>query len=164
MHCRCIFHLHTQEWSSIPRKGIDQVEKNCLILLKEWVDSWIFEIDREEQYKDSLKKFKEVVIKHSSKMKKTVPHVMTIVNSLEKSDTYWAKCYKKCSLDMEQATSSPGESMNSSMKRQDKGNMSKKNLQKSSDSMLGHSKYLETKRKAVAAGELNKKKGKTTII
>jgi len=83
MHCRCIFHLHTQEWSSIPRKGIDHVERNCLILPKEWVDSWIFEIGREEHYKDSLKNFKEVVIKHTSQMKKTVPHMMTIVNSLE---------------------------------------------------------------------------------
>ena len=134
-----------------------------MILLKEWVDSWIFEIGREEQYKDSLKKFKEVVTKHTSKMKKTVPHVMTIVNSLENSDSYWAKCYKKDSLDSEQATSSPGESMNGSMKGHDKGNMSKKTLKNSSDSMLSHSKYLEMKRKAVAAGELNKKKGKRTI-
>ena len=43
---RCSFHLFTQEWASLPKSHLNDDQKCVLSLIKEWIDSWIFHIDR----------------------------------------------------------------------------------------------------------------------
>jgi hypothetical protein len=74
--------------------------------------------------------------------------------SMEVSSAKWAYCYKKPKMDLMHCTTSPGVSANSSLKRFDKGNMSKKSLQRSSELQRNHSTALETKREAAASVEL----------
>ena len=127
-------------------------DSRILICLKHWVDSWIFRISKPEQFKDSFNKFRTILL--SKICAKVRVHVEPIIMSMEVSSAKWAYCYKKPVMDLMHCTTSPGESANSSLKRFDKGNMSKKSLQRSSELQRNHSNALESKREAAASLEL----------
>ena len=127
-------------------------DSRILICLKHWVDSWIFSISKPEQFEDSFKKFRTLL--ETKTCEKVRVHVEPIIMSMEVSSAKWGYCYKKPKMDLMHCTTSPGESANASLKRFDKGNMSKKSLQRSSELQRNHSTALENKREAAASVEL----------
>ena len=71
---------------------------------------------------------------------------MTIVERMDCCSTRWARCYKKHLLDLEQSTSSIGESSNSSLKGSvKKGSMAAMKLSKSADTQVKNSNSLEVR-------------------
>ena len=85
--------------------------------MKVWIDSWIKDIEHEYQFTYSFKELE----KYAKNEKKTIgiqtyKRVMTIVERMDCCTAKWARCYKKHLLDLEQSTSSIGESSNSSLK------------------------------------------------
>ena len=85
--------------------------------MKVWIDSWIKSIEHEYQFIHSFHELE----KYAKKDKKvigipTYKRLMTIVERMDCCSTKWARCYKKHLLDLEQSTSSIGESSNSSLK------------------------------------------------
>ena len=149
---RCTFHIFTQEWRSIPRNLLGLEDLRILVCLKNWVNSWIFSLSKPEQFQDSFSKFKTLL--ETKKCEKVRQYVEPIILSMEVSSAKWAYCYKKPKMDLMHCTTSPGESANSSLKRFDKGNMSKKSLQRSSELQRNHSTALQNKREAAASVEL----------
>jgi len=148
--------LFTQEWASIPRSKITAAAKTHLNVLKEWIDTWIFTLEHEYQFLDSLKQFNDN-LESSRKIlgSATLQRVEDIVNIMESISTKWAKCYKKAVMDLEHTTSSIGESMNSSMKKFAKGPMAATNLTTSAATAINHSKHLDEKREQRIAFDLN---------
>ena len=126
-------------------------------IFQDWINTWIFTIEREHQYLDSVRRFK---IKLKDEREALGPNVhdgiKQICSILEENSTKWAKCYKKSVLDIEQCTSSIGESANSSLKRFDKSrSMAQKSLATSASTQIRHSEHLEGKRQSIAATSLN---------
>ncbi|GFH62118.1 hypothetical protein CTEN210_18594 [Chaetoceros tenuissimus] len=151
---RCTFHLFTQEWNSIPRGHLSNESKIILQKLKRWIDTWIFNLDREKHFLVSMEKFKSVL--QSKECDEIRAPVLKIIESLEVSTAKWAKCYKKESFDLGHTTTSPGEASNSSLKRFCKGNMSSQSLSGSARTQRDHSKFIHKKRNYLVAKEIDK--------
>ena len=113
--------------------------------MKHWIDSWVKDIEHEYQFIHSFKELE----KYAKKEKKTIgiqtyKCVMTILERMDCCTSKWARCYKKNLLDLEQSTSSIGESSNSSLKGSvKKGSMAAMKLSKSADATVKNSKSLE---------------------
>mmetsp|Transcript_2524 Transcript_2524/g.2829 ORF Transcript_2524/g.2829 Transcript_2524/m.2829 type:complete len:364 (+) Transcript_2524:2-1093(+) len=162
---RCSFHLFTQEWMSIPRNHLSDEARKHLDFLKRWIDSWITNIDKEYQFLDSLQKFydhikSDHVTKMFSKTRNTANMtvlgiVMKLVKNMEMSSTKWAKCYKTSAMDLEQTTSSIGESANGSLKNFDNGKLASKTIATSAGSQILHSNHLNKKRDDSLAKDMN---------
>ena len=151
---RCTFHLFTQEWNSIPRSHLSKESKLILQKLKKWIDTWIFNLDRENHFLDSMQKFKSVL--KSEECDEIRAPVSKIIESLEVCTAKWAKCYKKKTFDLGHTTTSPGEASNSSLKRFCKGNMSSQSLSVSARTQRDHSVHMAKKRNTLIAKELDR--------
>ena len=116
--------------------------------MKAWIDSWIKEIEHEYQFVYSSKQLETYAKKVKNTLGiKTYKQVMTIVERMDCCTTKWAKCYKKCILDLGQSTSSIGESSNSSLKGSiKKGSMAAMKLAKSADVQIKNLNSLEVRR------------------
>ncbi len=149
---RCVWHLFTQDWSSLPgRSKLTEDGKTLVTSLGRWIGTWIFTLKHEHQFLDSLQKFKDYIPTQKKTLGSSMfREIMKVVGVLEETSTKWALCYKKPVLDREQCTSSIGESANSSLKRFSKS-LHNKSLSNSADSQLKHSQHLQEKRDASAA-------------
>lgn len=154
---RCTWHLFTQEWNSIPRKDLSDDQKNVLKEMKRWIDSWITNVEHEYQFDHSFQSFKS----HLRGCREvlglaTYKRVRKIVDSMECCSTKWAKCFKAQVLDLEQTTSSIGESANASMKRFERtSTMASRKLATSAETQIKHSNHLEDKRMNHIANDMN---------
>ena len=118
--------------------------------------SWISSISHEYQFLDSLAKFKSKLAMVKTVLGTTMyTKVSKIFSSMQCCTTKWAKCYKKSVMDLEHTTTSPGESMNKSMKYYSKRPMAGMNLDKSAKTMLNHSEHFDQKRDNHNAKQLN---------
>ena len=153
---RCVFHIFTQEWLSLPTSKLSDTEKRQLKLIKDWVDSWTFNIELPEQFNDSVERLKSILFGNQNRFFNTTltNKIKTMFDSLAVSESSWARCYKQPTMDLDHSTSSPGESTNASMKGFGTGSMSQKSLKKSSDHMIKHSASLENKRAQSVASNI----------
>ena len=63
-------------------------------MVKKWVESWINDIERPEQFKHSLQLFKANIFINSTLPLPIRNQIRTILDSLENTTYRWAKCYK----------------------------------------------------------------------
>jgi hypothetical protein len=118
-----------------------------LKVLELWIMSWITDISKPYQFRDSFNKFSEFLKVSRSILRHVYPTVDELISSMEQNSSSWALCFKKDVMDLEQHTTSIGESLNSSLKKYKAVPMASLTLTNSAMTCIDHSQTFLTKRK-----------------
>jgi len=144
---RCTFHLFTQVWRGIKFSNLSAEGQTLLKFLEKWVMTWVSTVKKPYQYDDSFKKFKDLLQTKRSVLGGAYMKVDSLISSMENSSSSWALCFKKHIMDLEQHTTSIGESFNASLKKHKTGSMASLTLANSAVTCIHHSDTLLKKRK-----------------
>jgi len=158
INCRCTFHLFTQEWQKkVSGKAVTEIGNLHLKTIKKWIDTLIRDVIFEFQFDDSVIRLKSYLlsVKHCIGVKAYNSIMDMLQKSMETCSTKWARCFRQNEMDLGQSTSSPGESMNHSMKAYSTKKLGSMTLSNSADVMINHSSYLDTKRVKYNSNDLN---------
>ena len=81
---------------------MSDTEKRQLGLIKDWVDSWIFNIERTEQFNDSVDRLKSILFGNKNRFFKSqlTKKIKTILDSLAVNESGWARCYKEPTMNL----------------------------------------------------------------
>lgn len=127
------------------------------------MQSWITVLSKPYQFLDSYQKCMEYLNNNRSLLiGGSFVQAEKIITSMKQCSYKWALCYKKHILDLEQHTTSIGESLNSSLKNHRNSPMAALSLASSAMTCIDHSDNFLKKRKLV--NEQDNVKSRTIIF